>query len=199
MIWGDDIGQSNISAYTFGLVGYQTPNIDRIAKEGMMFTDYYSEQSCTAGRSSFILGQSGFGSRLMEEIRVKHGLAYSVYAYVTNKKSHSYFSGYLQTKLENTKKAKDMVENIINDFVKNGATKEELDSAKKFILGSEPLKTETFSQKLNRAFSLYYKNLPFSYIEQELNNINNISLEELNSYIKEHQEIKNLTFSILTK
>jgi len=58
VIWGDDIGQSNISAYTFGLVGYQTPNIDRIAKEGMMFTDYYSEQSCTAGRSSFIMGQS---------------------------------------------------------------------------------------------------------------------------------------------
>lgn len=58
VIWGDDIGQSNISAYTFGLVGYQTPNIDRIAKEGMMFTDYYSEQSCTAGRSSFITGQS---------------------------------------------------------------------------------------------------------------------------------------------
>ena len=158
-----------------------------------------SKDNYKAKLLSFILGQSGFGSRLMEEIRVKHGLAYSVYAYVTNKKSHSYFSGYLQTKLENTKKAKDMVENIINDFVKNGATKEELDSAKKFILGSEPLKTETFSQKLNRAFSLYYKNLPFSYIEQELNNINNISLEELNSYIKEHQEIKNLTFSILTK
>lgn len=58
VIWGDDIGQSNISAYTMGLVGYRTPNIDRIADEGMIFTDYYSEQSCTAGRSSFILGQS---------------------------------------------------------------------------------------------------------------------------------------------
>ncbi len=58
VIWGDDIGQSNVSAYTHGLVGYQTPNIDRVANEGMMFTDYYSEQSCTAGRSSFILGQS---------------------------------------------------------------------------------------------------------------------------------------------
>ena len=57
VIWGDDIGQSNISAYTFGLVGYQTPNIDRLANEGMLFTDYYSEQSCTAGRSSFIMGQ----------------------------------------------------------------------------------------------------------------------------------------------
>jgi arylsulfatase A-like enzyme len=58
VIFGDDIGQSNISAYTFGLMGYRTPNIDRIAKEGMMFTDYYAEQSCTAGRSSFITGQS---------------------------------------------------------------------------------------------------------------------------------------------
>jgi len=64
IIWGDDIGQSNISAYTFGLVGYKTPNIDRIAKEGMMFTDYYGEQSCTAGRSSYIMGQSVFRTGL---------------------------------------------------------------------------------------------------------------------------------------
>ena len=58
VIFGDDIGQANISAYTFGLMGYRTPNIDRIAREGMMFTDYYAEQSCTAGRSSFITGQA---------------------------------------------------------------------------------------------------------------------------------------------
>jgi arylsulfatase A-like enzyme len=58
VIFGDDIGQSNLSVYTHGLVGYQTPNIDRIAKEGMIFTDYYAENSCTAGRSSFITGQS---------------------------------------------------------------------------------------------------------------------------------------------
>ncbi|MCV6584858.1 MAG: arylsulfatase [Marinibacterium sp.] len=64
VIWGDDIGQSNISAYTLGLMGYQTPNIDRIADEGMMFTDYYGEQSCTAGRSSFIMGQSVFRTGL---------------------------------------------------------------------------------------------------------------------------------------
>jgi arylsulfatase len=64
VIWGDDIGQSNISAYTRGLVGYKTPNIDRIAHEGIIFTDYYGEQSCTAGRSSFILGQSVFRSGL---------------------------------------------------------------------------------------------------------------------------------------
>jgi len=57
VIFGDDVGQTNISAYSFGLMGYRSPNIDRIAREGMMFTDYYAEQSCTAGRSSFITGQ----------------------------------------------------------------------------------------------------------------------------------------------
>ncbi|MEJ2594570.1 MAG: arylsulfatase [bacterium] len=64
VIWGDDIGQSNISAYTMGMMGYHTPNIDRIANEGMIFTDYYGEQSCTAGRSSFITGQSVFRTGL---------------------------------------------------------------------------------------------------------------------------------------
>ena len=64
VIWGDDIGQSNISAYTMGVVGYRTPNIDRIAREGVIFTDYYGEQSCTAGRSSFIMGQSVFRTGL---------------------------------------------------------------------------------------------------------------------------------------
>ena len=64
IIWGDDIGQSNISAYSHGVMGYQTPNIDRVAKEGMMFTDYYAEQSCTAGRASFITGQSGLRTGL---------------------------------------------------------------------------------------------------------------------------------------
>ncbi len=64
VIWGDDVGITNISAYSRGLMGYKTPNIDRIAKEGMMFTDYYGEQSCTAGRSSFIMGQSVFRTGL---------------------------------------------------------------------------------------------------------------------------------------
>jgi arylsulfatase len=58
VIWGDDIGISNVSAYSEGLMGYETPNIDRLAKEGMKFTDYYAENSCTAGRAAFITGQS---------------------------------------------------------------------------------------------------------------------------------------------
>jgi arylsulfatase len=64
VIWGDDIGQSNISVFTRGMMGYETPNIDRIADEGMLFTDYYGEQSCTAGRSAFITGQSVFRTGL---------------------------------------------------------------------------------------------------------------------------------------
>jgi arylsulfatase len=57
VIMGDDIGITNISRYSMGIMGYQTPNIDRIANEGIVFTDYYGEQSCTAGRSAFITGQ----------------------------------------------------------------------------------------------------------------------------------------------
>ncbi len=64
VIFGDDIGQTNVSAYSMGVMGYRTPNIDRIAKEGMIFTDYYAEQSCTAGRSSFITGQCTFRTGL---------------------------------------------------------------------------------------------------------------------------------------
>jgi arylsulfatase len=64
VIWGDDIGISNLSCYSRGLMGYQTPNIDRIAREGIMFTDSYGEQSCTAGRSSFITGQSVYRTGL---------------------------------------------------------------------------------------------------------------------------------------
>ena len=64
IIWGDDIGQSNVSAYSMGMMGYRTPNIDRVASEGIIFTDYYAEQSCTAGRSAFITGQSGFRTGL---------------------------------------------------------------------------------------------------------------------------------------
>jgi arylsulfatase len=64
IIWGDDIGQTNISAYSMGLMGYKTPNIDRVAKAGVLFTDYYAEQSCTAGRASFITGQCGLRTGL---------------------------------------------------------------------------------------------------------------------------------------
>ncbi len=65
IVWGDDIGVHNISAYNHGIMGYHTPNIDRLAKEGALFTDAYGEQSCTAGRAAFILGQHPFRTGLL--------------------------------------------------------------------------------------------------------------------------------------
>ena len=65
VIWGDDIGVHNISAYNHGIMGYRTPNIDRLAREGALFTDAYGEQSCTAGRAAFILGQHPFRTGLL--------------------------------------------------------------------------------------------------------------------------------------
>ncbi len=147
--------------------------------------------------ASFILGGSGFGSRLMEEIRVKRGLAYSAYGSISINKSYSNFNGYLQTKLESTNEAKDLVSQIVSEFVKNGVTQKELDSAKKFLSGSEPLRTETLSQRLNRAFMLYYKGLEQDYPSNELKQIDKLTLDKLNKYIKSHDEINKLSFSIV--
>ena len=66
ILWGDDVGYWNISAYNQGMMGYKTPNIDRIAKEGGLFTDYYGQQSCTAGRAAFITGQSPYRTGLLK-------------------------------------------------------------------------------------------------------------------------------------
>src|SRR5262245_25110929 len=65
VIWGDDVGVHNISAYNHGIMGYRTPNIDRLATEGALFTDSYAQQSCTAGRASFILGEHPFRTGLL--------------------------------------------------------------------------------------------------------------------------------------
>ncbi|QKE26028.1 M16 family metallopeptidase [Arcobacter aquimarinus] len=161
--------------------------------------DSKDEENYKAKVASFILGGAGFGSRLMEEIRVKRGLAYSAYGSISINKSHTYFSGYLQTKNENSDEAIKLVEEIIEGFVTNGVTQEELDAAKNFLTGSEPLRSETLAQRLNRAFTLYYRGLEPDYAKKELDKIQNLKLEDLNKYIKSHNEINNLTFSIVRK
>lgn len=147
---------------------------------------------------TFILGAGGFGSRLMEEIRVKRGLAYSAYARVTAARSHVYFTGYLQTKLESQKEAESTVKEVIAKFVKDGVTQAELDQAKKFLLGSEPLRVETLSQRLSRTFQEYYKGQELGSSLKELKKIEALTLDELNAYIKKHTEINDLTFAIVT-
>jgi len=157
------------------------------------------EESYKAKVASFILGESGFGSRLMEEIRVKRGLAYSSYSRTSVGKSHSSFTGHLQTKNENLDEAKKIVKEEIARFVQNGASAEELAQAKRFLLGSEPLRNETLSQRLSRAFFEYYGGFELGYSKKQLEKIEKLSLEELNSFIKKHDEITKLSFSVVTK
>ncbi len=159
---------------------------------------YDSELSYIAKVASFILGGSGFGSRLMEEIRVKRGLAYSVYSYTSMQRSHELFTGYMQTDTTKQKQAVSLVKDIIKDFTTDGATQDELDKAKKFLIGSTPLKTETFSQRQHKALDLYYKGLPQDHDKTTLKQIENLKLDELNKFIKDHTEINELFFSIVT-
>ncbi|WP_418185590.1 M16 family metallopeptidase [Aliarcobacter vitoriensis] len=161
--------------------------------------DSKDENNYKAKVASFILGGSGFGSRLMEEIRVKRGLAYSAYGNISINKSYSYFSGYLQTKNESSDEAKELVKSLVKEFVENGVTQEELDAAKNFLMGSEPLRTETLAQRLNRAFMLFFRDLSQDYPKTELEKIKDLKLEDLNEYIRSHKEINNLTFSIVRR
>jgi len=148
--------------------------------------------------AGFILGESGFGSRLMEEIRVKRGLAYSAYARTHINRSNSYFSGHLQTKNENLEEAKALVKSEIKRFVDGGVSEEELAQAKRFLLGSEPLRNETLSQRLSRAFFEYYRGFELGHSKAQLEKIESLTLKELNEFIAQHDEINNLSFSVVT-
>jgi predicted Zn-dependent peptidase len=158
-----------------------------------------SEDFYKARVATYILGTGGFGSRLMEEIRVKRGLAYSAYARVNVTKSSNYLTGYLQTKIESMDEAKTTVKDVIAKFVKDGVTKEELEQTKKFLLGSEPLRVETMSQRLHRTFLEYYKGFELGHSDVELQKIKDLKLKDLNAFIKKHKEILELSFAIVTK
>jgi len=158
-----------------------------------------SEDNFKARVATFILGAGGFGSRLMEEIRVKRGLAYSAYASINIAKSSSSFTGYLQTKLESLEEAQKTVNEVIAEFVEKGVTKDELAQTKKFLLGSEPLRVETMSQRLNRTFMEYYKGQELGHSLKELEKIEALKLKDLNAFIKSHKEITDLSYAIVTK
>ncbi len=160
---------------------------------------YSDEDVYKAIVANFILGSGGFGSRLMEEIRVKRGLAYSAYSRASINKSYNIFTGYMQTSTKNQDEAIKRIEEIIREFLKKGVTEKELEEAKKFILGSEPLRNETLNQRLSIAFEEYYKGFKLGHTKEVLKKIKALKLEELNSFIKKHNEILNLSFSIVTK
>ena len=148
--------------------------------------------------ASFVLGGGGFGSRMMEEVRVKRGLAYSAVMRLSATKTQTLAQGYLQTSLKNEKDAQKLVQEVVDEFVKNGITKKELQEAKQYLLGSEPLRNETLSQRLGAAFNNYYNDLPLDFNRKVLEEISKLTLEEVNAYIKAHKEIANLSFAIIT-
>jgi len=135
----------------------------------------------------------------MEELRVKRGLTYGAYSVLRRAKYASYLSGYLQTKLATQDEAVKLVREVVSDFVKKGITQEELTAAKQFLVGSEPLRTETLNQRLNRAYNEYYYGRPLGFSREQLEKIEKVTLDEMNAFIKAHPELAELSFSIVTK
>jgi len=160
---------------------------------------YEEKDQYKAKIAEYLLGGAGFGSRLMEEIRVKRGLTYGVYASLRRTKPVSYLSGYMQTKLSTQEEAKDLIQEVVDDFVTKGITAKELEDTKKFLLGSEPLRMETLSQRLARAYNEYYYGRPLGFSKAQLKKIEEVTLKEMNDFITSHKELSNLTFSIVTK
>ncbi len=160
---------------------------------------YKEKDQYKAKIAEYLLGGAGFGSRLMEEIRVKRGLTYGAYSTLRRTKSASYLSGYLQTKLSTQDEAKALVQKVVDDFVAKGITAEELKAAKEFLVGSEPLRTETLSQRLSRAYNEYYYGRPLGFTKEQLKKIESVTLEEMNAFIESHKELTELSFAIVTK
>jgi predicted Zn-dependent peptidase len=104
----------------------------------------------------------------------------------------------LQTKIDSQDEAIEVVESEIAKFVASGVTQKELADAKKFLLGSDPLRRETLMQRISIAFNEYYKGLPLGASKTELEAVANVSLEELNAFIKSQAQIQNLSYSIVT-
>ncbi|EHY1144007.1 insulinase family protein, partial [Campylobacter coli] len=159
------------------------------------FTKFNDKDFYLAKITLFILGQGGFGSRIMEEIRVKRGLAYSAYAMLDMNASFTRVFGYLQTKNESAKEAKKIVKEVFRDFVKEGVSQNELVQAKNFLIGSTPLRYESLSRRLSISFNEYYQGLPKGYYKEELKLIEKVELQELNAYIQKHNEILDLNFA----
>ncbi|MGH1600565.1 M16 family metallopeptidase [Campylobacter majalis] len=150
-----------------------------------------------ASVAMYILGEGGFGARLMEEVRVKRGLAYSAYARGLYNLSHSHVYGYLQTKNESKDEAISVVKAEFDKFYKHGVSKKELDLAKKFLQGSLALRLETLFRRLNIAESEFYRGKELGSFLHELNKIKALKLDKLNEFIYKHNEISQLSFCVL--
>lgn len=153
------------------------------------------EKMYLAKLALFILGQGGFGSRLMEEVRVKRGLAYSVYAMLDVNLNYSRVFGYLQTKNESSDEAKALVKEVFKNFVQNGVNDKEFQLAKQFLVGSMPLRYESLAKRLDIMLNEYLHGLKLGNLKEEMQKIKNTNLDELNDFIKAHSEITKVSFA----
>lgn len=161
--------------------------------------EFSDEDAYLAKLALFILGAGGFGSRLMEEVRVKRGLAYSAYAMLDTSVSYKRVFGYLQTKNESAKEAKALVKSVFADFVKKGVSQNELELAQNFLIGSTPLRYESLEKRLGVGFNEFYQGLSIGHFKKELEKIAKVGLAELNSYIKKHGELEQISFASVGK
>ncbi|EAI3905599.1 insulinase family protein [Campylobacter sp. IFREMER_LSEM_CL1097] len=153
------------------------------------------EKMYLAKLALFILGQGGFGSRLMEEVRVKRGLAYSAYAMLDVNLNYSRVFGYLQTKNESSNEAKALVKEVFENFVQNGVNEKEFQLAKQFLVGSMPLRYENLAKRLDIMLNEYLHGLKLGKLKEEMQKIKNTNLDELNDFIKAHSEITKVSFA----
>ncbi|EAK5749024.1 insulinase family protein [Campylobacter lari] len=153
------------------------------------------EKMYLAKLALFILGQGGFGSRLMEEVRVKRGLAYSAYAMLDVNLNYSRVFGYLQTKNESSNEAKTLVKEVFKNFVQNGVNDKEFQLAKQFLVGSMPLRYESLAKRLDIMLNEYLHGLKLGNLKEEMQKIKNTTLNELNDFIKAHSEIIKVSFA----
>ncbi|EAJ5673321.1 insulinase family protein [Campylobacter lari] len=153
------------------------------------------EKMYLAKLALFILGQGGFGSRLMEEVRVKRGLAYSAYAMLDVNLNYGRVFGYLQTKNESSNEAKTLVKEVFKNFVQNGVNDKEFQLAKQFLVGSMPLRYESLAKRLDIMLNEYLHGLKLGNLKEEMQKIKNTTLNELNDFIKAHSEIIKVSFA----
>ncbi|WP_257928146.1 peptidase, M16 family [Campylobacter lari] len=153
------------------------------------------EKMYLAKLALFILGQGGFGSRLMEEVRVKRGLAYSAYAMLDVNLNYSRVFGYLQTKNESSNEAKTLVKEVFENFVQNGVNEKEFQLAKQFLVGSMPLRYESLAKRLDIMLNEYLHGLKLGNLKEEMQKFKNTTLDELNDFIKTHSEITKVSFA----
>ncbi|EAJ0349161.1 insulinase family protein [Campylobacter lari] len=153
------------------------------------------EKMYLAKLALFILGQGGFGSRLMEEVRVKRGLAYSAYVMLDVNLNYSRVFGYLQTKNESSNEAKALVKEVFENFVQNGVNEKEFQLAKQFLVGSMPLRYENLAKRLDIMLNEYLHGLKLGNLKEEMQKIKNTNLDELNDFIKAHSEITKVSFA----